>query len=407
MSTKYSQLKNFTSLDSSAFGALLRRLGYQSAAAYLVRDGKLQLLLAGNDSETSPWPVTAEYISNYTSFDANDLFGWTKAGTGFTARKDWPKAINFYFPEQDCDEEKLVFAVQNATGKRCRFGELDGYMEAIANRMRNWVSDSVNRANLSDTGFRETVKALGSDLQMLIDHELRTPLTSVSGYLSLARELDPNNDRKQWDEYCQIIESQTSYALEALDKLTFSMSAKVKNLDPESETTEFDASMAVNEVCDRIIADVREIVSPDAAFRTTIKFSKDTDRSCNIIANKKLFHWSLWEVIKNAVIHSKSGEVEVNVYHSDSMMVIDVVDDGGGIAEGSEELIFLRFYQDPKSHTSRKGKRGLGLGLFLARHIVERHLGRLNFVRRPNKSSVFRFMWPVVEVKEKKLPKGA
>ena len=241
-----------------------------------------------------------------------------------------------------------------------------GIIEAIANRMRGWVSDSENRANLSDTGFRETVKALGVDLQMLIDHELRTPLTSVSGYLSLAREIDPTKDRKQWDEYCEIIESQTSYALEALDKLTLSMSAKVKDLEPESEATDFDASVAVNEVCDRIIADVREIVSQDAAFRTTIKFSKDTDRSCGICANKKLFHWSLWEVIKNAVIHSKSGEVEVNVYHSDSMLVIDVVDDGGGIAEGSEELIFLRFYQDPKTHTSRKGKTRTGTWVVLS-----------------------------------------
>src|SRR5690606_38849005 len=118
-------------------------------------------------------------------------------------------------PEQEFYEEKLVIAVRNATGKRNRFGELDGYLEAVAGRIRSWIQEAQGRANLSDIGFRETVKALGVDLQMLINHELRTPLTSVAGYLSLVRELDPLKERTQWEEYCSIITSQTSYVLEA------------------------------------------------------------------------------------------------------------------------------------------------------------------------------------------------
>jgi signal transduction histidine kinase len=82
------------------------------------------------------------------------------------------------------------------------------------------------------------------------------------------------------------------------------------------------------------------------------------------------------------------------VYVSNSRLVIDIADDGPGVAHGSEELVFLRFYQDPATSGMRRGKRGLGLGLFLARHLAERHMGQLTFVRQRG-MSVFRFLWPM------------
>ena len=82
---------------------------------------------------------------------------------------------------------------------------------------------------------------------------------------------------------------------------------------------------------------------------------------------------------------------------SDTSVVIDIEDDGAGVSLGSEELVFLRFYQDPNTQTQRKGTRGLGLGLFLARYVAEQHLGQLHFVRNRNKRGVFRFLWPIDE----------
>jgi len=58
-------------------------------------------------------------------------------------------------------------------------------------------------------------------------------------------------------------------------------------------------------------------------------------------------------------------------------------------------LIFLRFFQAPNAERYKRGYKGLGLGLFLARQIAEQHMGQLNFVRTNNNSGVFRFIWPL------------
>ena len=117
MSTKFSLLKSFTAPDASAFGDLIQQLGYRSAAAYAVHNGRLQLLVAGNESETYPWPVTADYTSNYTSFPPDDLLGWSKAKSLSTGRKDWPKSVNFYFPEQACHDQKIWKGGEASVGK--------------------------------------------------------------------------------------------------------------------------------------------------------------------------------------------------------------------------------------------------------------------------------------------------
>ena len=94
-----------------------------------------------------------------------------------------------------------------------------------------------------------------------------------------------------------------------------------------------------------------------------------------------------------------------------ALLVIDVQDDGTGVSPGMEELIFLRFYQDLGTQHQRRGKRGLGLGLFLARHIVVRHMGQLTFIRQRG-TSLFRFVWPLPDDATESsgvltLPKGA
>lgn len=380
----------------------MRGLGFISAAAYRVVDDMLvQVLTTPQRDEGTgggiQWPPAVSHNLHYTPNLSHDTpfgmpIGWLKEPGAAGPRKAWPKAVNLYLPEQALQSDRFVIAVVNAPGKRCRSGELSGPLEAISNRLRTWYRESRERGELIETGLREHIRTLGIDLHMLVDHELRTPLSSITGYASLLADVD----QPQVKEYSSVIESQAVAALEAVEKLSLALYADPSGGDEARAT--IDADTMIKTLCDAMRERSFDLVGAEAAQRTSVRYHKNTDGSCEIEVRPRMFQGAVWEVLKNAVIHAKSGKVDVSVYTSDKMLVIDVVDDGGGVSPGSEELIFLRFYQDPKPMGGgRRGKKGLGLGLFLARHIVERHLGQLTFIRQRN-MSVFRFLWPLADM---------
>jgi two-component system sensor histidine kinase KdpD len=391
---KYSYLQNFRALDAEAFAALMRHLGFASAACFRLSGEALVQVLS--TEEGVGWPAAVGFPSNYTTVLMGTVpCGWVRLAQLPIARKGWPKGTTFYFPDQELYDERVVFAVQNPPGKRSRAGELSGPLEAAAARIRSWFKEQNERQELSEAGIREHIQRLGVDLQMLIDHELRTPMASVSGYASLLRETDQAEAPELWREYWQVLETQTGMALEAIEKLSLALSSN-RRLDPAAAMERFDAAEEARAACDRLKERAVELVGEEQAKRLKLQFQKATDQSCVIRADRGLFAWALWEVLKNAAAHARTGKVTVAVYASDKVLVIDIEDDGSGVSPGAEELIFLRFYQDPATQHLRRGKRGLGLGLFLARHIVERHLGRLTFIRQRS-ASLFRFVWPLPE----------
>ncbi len=390
---KHSYLQNFRSLDTEAFQTLMKHLGFASAVCYRLNGEALVQVISTESSAGSDWPVAVNFNSNYTSAAAGMVpRGWVRTPDLPINRKAWPKAANLYFPEQEFLDTKLVFAVNNAAGKRSRIGEFHGGLEAIATRMRGWLDDQNARQSLSEAGVKEHIKTLGVDLTMLIDHELRTPLASVLGYASLLRDTDRSGHPEAWQEYWEVLEGETVNALDAVEKLSLALHSD-NSVDADKGMESFDAAEEVREVCLNMQNNVVDIVGVEAAKKVRVTCQKATDFSCVIQANQRNFQWAVWEVLKNAVIHARGGRVDVAIYTSDRMLVVDISDDGPGVSPGSEELIFLRFYQDPGVYQQKRGKRGMGLGLFLARHIAERHLGQLTFIRHKG-GSLFRFIWP-------------
>ena len=153
----------------------------------------------------------------------------------------------------------------------------------------------------------------------------------------------------------------------------------------------------VNDLSTELMSTASDHVSEDLAKKINIQITQDDLVDCIVDAEQKMFRWATWEVLKNAIVYSKSGKVDVAVYTVNDMVVIDIIDDGAGVSPGTEELIFLRFFQEPGKHRLRKGKRGLGLGLYLARQIVQKHMGELLYIRSKG-STVFRFIWPGLKV---------
>ena len=391
-------LQSFKAINGEMFAKVMRHFGFSSASCYRLGELGLIELVSTEVRDQSPWPVAVGRIENpnhYTTFEAIDAkLGWQRTENLEGARRVWPKGSYLYFPEQGLEEYKILFVVLTPSGKRCRNGEMSAPLEALASRVRALMRESELRQELTDLGITEHVRALGVDLTAIMEHELRTPLTSVAGYAALLREDSPTRNPREQSEYWRIIESQSLQALEALEKLSLALNSRSRMVEL-GEVEDFDADAVLRELCTSAKERANDFIGPAMIDRLNVRYLRSTDRACTIRGNPQLFRWAVWEVLKNALIHARHGKIEVAAFTSEQMFVIDIEDDGVGVPQGADDIIFLKFFRDPNGLSHRRGKRGLGLGLFLARQIVERHLGVLVSLRAKGRGAIFRFMWPL------------
>lgn len=137
-------------------------------------------------------------------------------------------------------------------------------------------------------------------------------------------------------------------------------------------------------------ADLFTFVVANKSFTMTIRkcpeplyAEGDHDRLLQVLAN----------LIGNALKFTpKGGRIELAVYHRGAHAEISVTDNGPGVPANAKEQIFERF-----SQLQRQDRRGLGLGLFIAKWIVEAHQGRIWVTSELGKGSTFSFTLPLTD----------
>lgn len=209
-------------------------------------------------------------------------------------------------------------------------------------------------------------------------HELRHPVTVMKGYALTLRDYGERLDEGTRREYLEVIskgadrlDSLIRELLDAsrIERGRFAVNREEQRLEPLLER-------AVREVREKGIAHpLRLAVKGELAPREV-----DADKLVQVLVI----------LLDNAVAHSPAHfPVEVEAEERDGEAFVSVLDRGVGIPEAQRELVFERFYQveDAAHETSR----GMGLGLYIAREIVEAHGGRIWHEPRLGGGSIFRF----------------
>jgi signal transduction histidine kinase len=101
----------------------------------------------------------------------------------------------------------------------------------------------------------------------------------------------------------------------------------------------------------------------------------------------------LTNLVGNAIKFTEVGEVGVQVTSANGTFMVAVSDTGTGIAEADQQKVFEEFQQADSSSTRKKG--GTGLGLTIAKKIIELHGGRIWVESDLGQGSTFRFTLPV------------
>ncbi|MGQ0803020.1 MAG: ATP-binding protein [Actinomycetota bacterium] len=213
----------------------------------------------------------------------------------------------------------------------------------------------------------------------MVSHELRTPLTVVKGFVDtvlLHWEHLPDERRRELlgrasgnaDELNRLVGQLLDFARIDADRV---------RLEPKILTVRVSAEAALEELGAVLERHRIEVDVPEA-----LAVMADADALAHVLTN----------LLVNAAKFAPPGtRVMVSARAADDEVVISVSDEGPGVAPDDRERIFERFYQSPGNTVARKGT---GIGLGVARTLVELHGGTIWVEGRPGDGATFSFTLP-------------
>ena len=222
---------------------------------------------------------------------------------------------------------------------------------------------------------------LKADFVASVSHELRTPLTPIKGFLMtlLREDRDFTQDRR--NEYYKLMLLQAQRLERLIEDLL-----EVTRLETGAglvDSTAIDAIDLVRQVVERFTSEDPDRVVTLIAPNHAVYCRGDWMRTDQVLAN----------LLSNALRYSPAHEpVEVRLVPQGREVVFEVRDSGPGISLDEQSRIFERFQRGGHYLTREQG--GAGLGLYLAKRLVEAMGGRIWVSSRIGHGSVFSFALP-------------
>ncbi|HET7697048.1 MAG TPA: ATP-binding protein [Vicinamibacterales bacterium] len=195
-----------------------------------------------------------------------------------------------------------------------------------------------------------------------LSHELRTPLNAILGWVQMiaAGQLSPERTRQAIDVIARNARLQQQLIEDILDvSRIITGKLQIERIP-----------VAVPGLLDTVVAGA----SPDAEAKQIAFVQRVEPELPPIEGDPKRLHQILGNVLSNAIKFSaRGGTIELTCGQRDGSLEISIRDQGAGIAPEFLPYVFDRFRQADSRSTRRHG--GLGLGLAIARHLVEEHGG--------------------------------
>lgn len=254
----------------------------------------------------------------------------------------------------------------------------------------------------------EEIERLKARFISMITHELRSPINTINGYLDLALEGIGGELNPQQREFVQRARAGSEHLYALIEDLLLISRANAGQLRLNCEL------IRLPEIIDQAVEEL-ELVAMDNEVTIRIEIAGNFPQ---IYADAIRMHHVMRNLLSNAIRFTPKGgdivisarinntPVETASTHTAATNIdqqyveIDIRDTGCGIAPEYQERIFEGFYQIPIDHSGRAG--GQGLGLTVAKMILELHGGRISVESIPGKGSNFMLMLPLLTGKNNK-----
>lgn len=234
--------------------------------------------------------------------------------------------------------------------------------------------------------FERLAEASRMKLEFLtiMTHQIRAPFANLRWVIDLLMSKKVGSFGEKQEEYFKILRENSNRLEELIDKIITVSKIEQGKLPLRKKL------FSSKELVDKVILEFKpfaEASNVEVRFETQEKLPK-------ILGDASQIREVIENFVDNAIKYTKEkGEVRISLLKKDKDVYLEVKDSGVGIPDEDQKYIFRKFF---RSESAMKHQtQGSGLGLFIAKSIIESHKGKIGFDSQKGKGSAFWFTLPI------------
>jgi signal transduction histidine kinase len=233
-----------------------------------------------------------------------------------------------------------------------------------------------------DITDRKHLEQMKDEFVSTVSHELRTPLTAIKGFIELVADGDAGPLSEAQREFLQIASRNTDRLGNLINDLLDINRIESQQFEIRLETT--DLGMVLEDV----VATFRPLAETKG-----LQFESRIDPLPQLLGDAPRLVQVFSNLVSNAIKYTPQGEVGLRARRAQAGIEVVVYDSGIGLSREEQAQLFTKFFRGRNPVVTDTG--GTGLGLVIAKAIIERHKGRIEVASVPGEGTHFRVLLPV------------